>query len=89
MCDVVARYGGDEFVVLLPGASKESASRRIEEVISQWVKDTVESPGGEKVGVPGACFGVASYPEDGYEARVVLSVADDRLLRAKRRTGSR
>ncbi len=89
VCDVVARYGGDEFVVLLPGASKESASRRIEEDISQWVKDTVESPGGEKVGVPGACFGVASYPEDGYEARVVLSVADDRLLRAKRRTGSR
>jgi diguanylate cyclase (GGDEF)-like protein len=89
MCDVVARYGGDEFVVLLPGASKESASKRIEEVISQWVKDTVDSPDGEKVQVPGACFGVASYPEDGREARVVLSVADNRLLRAKKRGGPR
>jgi diguanylate cyclase (GGDEF)-like protein len=83
-CDVVARYGGDEFVVLLPGASKELAVRRAKNVTASWAGDRVEGPGGQPVPVPGASFGVACCPADGEEARVVLSVADDDLRRAKR-----
>ncbi len=87
VCDVVARYAGDEFVVLLPGASAEAASKRIEEVIDQWSETTVETPAHETIKMPGACFGIATYPGDGVDARVLLSVADDRLLCAKKVSG--
>lgn len=89
LCDVVARYGGDEFVVLLPGASKEAAIRRVEDVIQSWAGDTVEGPGGCEVPMPGASFGVATYPLDGTQARHVLSVADDLLREAKHSKSTR
>ncbi|HHW18926.1 MAG TPA: diguanylate cyclase [Firmicutes bacterium] len=82
-CDIVGRYGGDEFVVLLPGVSVEAATRRIKDVLSSWKKRRIPISETKSISVPGASFGVASYPDDGSEARVVLSVADNRLLLAK------
>jgi diguanylate cyclase (GGDEF)-like protein len=82
-CDIVARYGGDEFVALLPEASKDAATRRARAIVDSWAAETVESPGGQTVDMPGASFGVASYPFDGDQARVILSVADDLLREAK------
>lgn len=81
-CDLIARYGGDEFVALLPGASKDAATSRADALVASWAGDAVESPQGP-VPLPGASFGVGSYPADGDEARFVLSVADDALRKAK------
>ena len=89
LCDLVARYGGDEFVALLPGASKDVATRRAKAIVASWAEETVEGPGGQMVSMPGASFGVASYPFDGDQARIVLSVADDLLREAKRSKSSR
>ena len=86
---MLSRYGGDEFVVLVPGMTQEQAAGRVKEVIQGWMKESVQDPAGESVPLPGASFGVATYPDDGDEARVVLAAADDRLRKAKTRKVSR
>jgi len=83
VCDVVARYGGDEFVVLLPGAPYEAAEKRIKDIMESWKNKTLEIGDGRILPMPGASYGVASSPQDGCEARVLLSAADNRLLQAK------
>jgi diguanylate cyclase (GGDEF)-like protein len=76
--DVPCRYGGEEFVVILPKATKQDAHRRAEslreDARAQWV------PYGPGVTVS---IGVAAYPEDGSTTRALLDAADTALYRAK------
>jgi diguanylate cyclase (GGDEF)-like protein/putative nucleotidyltransferase with HDIG domain len=85
-CDVVGRFGGDEFIVLLPGVSVELAEKRIKDIISIWREGKISGPSGNTIPVPGASFGVSCYPCHGTEARVLVAEADNRLLAAKART---
>jgi diguanylate cyclase (GGDEF)-like protein len=71
--DQVARYGGDEFVLLLPGSDEETAC-----AVADRVRDAVA---GERVG---ACsLGVAQW-HDPLDADALLEQADRALLLAKR-----
>jgi diguanylate cyclase (GGDEF)-like protein len=76
--DVPCRYGGEEFVVIMPKASKQDAYRRAErlreEARDQW------QPYGPGVTVS---IGIAAYPEDGTTTRALLDAADAALYRAK------
>jgi diguanylate cyclase (GGDEF)-like protein len=79
--DQVARYGGDEFVLLLPG-SDEADARQVAERVRDAVAARVASQ--PELAIAGACsIGVAAWHEP-LEAEALLEHADRALLLAKR-----
>lgn len=76
--DIVARWGGDEFVVLFPQTDYATAS-----ALSARIESIINGPGGG-----GALFaisvGLATYPQDGTNADTLISVADQRMYENKR-----
>ena len=79
--DVVCRYGGEEFVILMPGTSQEVALERAE----MWRQDFSETP----VEYEGTKFfatfsaGVAAFPHHGATDESLLQAADRALYRSK------
>jgi len=79
--DYAARYGGDEFVLLLHETSSTDAMQLAERLRKSVAAATFE-PGHHKVTVS---IGVASYPEHGEKAQAIIESADAVLYEAKRR----
>jgi diguanylate cyclase (GGDEF)-like protein/putative nucleotidyltransferase with HDIG domain len=79
--DYVARMGGDEFVVLLPGMDSAAAMARIEEL-----REVIRRAGSELYieGPLSASFGAAFFPKDGQDAEQILAEADKRMYHEKR-----
>jgi len=82
--DVVARYGGDEFVVLLP-ATPASAATSVAQRISDGIARHRFMAGRELLQIPGVSLGVATFPRDGATAEELLASADATLYREKRK----
>jgi diguanylate cyclase (GGDEF)-like protein len=79
--DQVARYGGDEFVLLLPGSDEEAAAQIAERVRDAVAAQTVP---GSRLELAGACsLGVAQWHAP-LDAPMLLEHADRALLLAKR-----
>jgi diguanylate cyclase (GGDEF)-like protein len=83
--DVAARYGGDEFAVILPETDQTKAIA-VAEKLRQAVSADHRWQGAllENLGI-GISFGVAAFPDDGRTADDLLGAADRRLYAAKRR----
>ncbi|MFN2454752.1 MAG: diguanylate cyclase domain-containing protein [Pyrinomonadaceae bacterium] len=79
--DIICRYGGDEFSVILPETEKESAASLMQRV-QQAFKEL-----GAKEGAPasfGMSFGLAVYPSDDTTPETLIRIADEQLLAKKR-----
>lgn len=78
--DTMAKYGGDEFVVILPQTGKQGAG-----VVADRIRLAIEShtfPG--EVRKITTSLGISSFPEDGDQTETLLGRADQALYRAKK-----
>jgi diguanylate cyclase (GGDEF)-like protein/PAS domain S-box-containing protein len=80
--DLVARMGGDEFVVLLPGCSEEVDAREVAEALRAHLRAPCMLPDGP-VHLD-ASVGIACFPADGQTPETLLAHAD-RAMYASRR----
>ena len=81
--DFVCRYGGEEFVVVLPTADLRAAEARAGRIRSK-LRDLVVMHDGRSLGVITASVGVAALPDHGMSEKELLQAADAALYRAKR-----
>lgn len=81
--DVVVRYGGEEFVILFPGATKAVASRQAENIRRAVETHAFKHGARQPLGAVTISGGVASFPEDARNSVALLRAADQALYEAK------
>ena len=81
--DTVCRYGGEEFVIILPTADLNSAHARAERIRSR-LREMIVLHQGQSLGMITVSVGVAALPEHGTSPKELLEAADAALYAAKR-----
>jgi len=79
---LVSRYGGEEFIIILPETNLEEASRRAEELRS-GIKELVIRHRGYLLDTVTVSIGVSAYPNHGKASEALLRAADTALYKAK------
>jgi diguanylate cyclase (GGDEF)-like protein len=81
-CDHAARYGGDEFVIILPQTGKQQAVSMAEKMLELMRSTKFFSDDNQAICLT-ASFGVATYPQDGGSRTELLRAADIAMYNAK------
>jgi len=79
--DVLARFGGDEFIALLPETDRTGAKELAERIRSAIETSRLDARGGH-IGTT-VSIGVASFPADGANLEMIMDKADKAMYRAK------
>lgn len=80
--DIACRYGGEEFLLIMPGASLETTRERAEN-LRQSLKNLQVKYQGQLLKSTTISLGVAIFPDHGLTAEEVIAAADAALYRAK------
>jgi diguanylate cyclase (GGDEF)-like protein len=80
--DLVARWGGEEFIVGWHGITKQEASQRLEKVLVDIRALKFTADNGQVFGITFSA-GVVQYPEDGDKFPLLYHRADHLLYQAK------
>ncbi len=81
--NVVARYGGDEFAILMPETSTEQAG-----ILAERLRATLEADDFLRAHEVTASFGIATFPDHGPTQEEILRVADCGMYLAKHNNGN-
>jgi diguanylate cyclase (GGDEF)-like protein len=79
--DLVGRYGGEEFLILLPDSDAQNGVQTAQR-IRKMVQDLKIETSGEHVSVS-VSIGISSYPQYGQDTNAVICAADAALYQAK------
>ncbi|MBN1630751.1 MAG: sensor domain-containing diguanylate cyclase, partial [Thermoleophilia bacterium] len=80
--DVLGRFGGDEFLAILPDTDREGALRVVARIQSCLANRPVMVEGASPLALHLSC-GIAVYPKDGRNPRELFHVADSNMYQAK------
>ncbi len=83
--ELIFRYGGDEFVVILPATNLEQAKRIGERIRLNIARHRFRAREGEEIHIT-VSIGVASYPDQTRNLEELLKVADEAMYRGKKAT---
>jgi diguanylate cyclase (GGDEF)-like protein len=87
LSDVPARYGGDEFAIILPETDAEEARAVAGRIVAAFRDHHFSSEGRGAVPI-GASIGAATFPDDGRSATELIAAADRALYRVKHGGGN-
>lgn len=83
--EVPGRYGGDEFLIVLPGKDGQAALQVVERVLARLAQERLPAGTGRLVAL-GASVGVATLPRDGSTVMDLIAAADAAMYAQKARS---